>query len=344
MGAACSPWFYEQARKHDFPQIRGGQQIHSWSNLLASLNLLEVISGMLDHYNHLMIRPTATLVVLAASLWSAGALPAQPSAAWTEPFPPHKIAGNLYYVGSKDLASYLITTPEGHILINSSLEESVPLIQASVEKLGFKFTDIKVLLISHAHSDHCAGSAAIKKLTRAQYLVMEGDVAAVEAGGPVKSRLRAADYLLFPPAKVDRILKDGDEVKLGGSTLVAHLTPGHTRGCTTWTMQVEEDGRKLNAVIIGSPNVNPGYILVKNKDYPEITADYEKTFRVLKALPVDLFLGAHGGYYGMVEKFKMAGQGGGNPFIDPKGCHAYVENREKAFLKELARQEAAQPK
>lgn len=260
---------------------------------------------------------------------------AQP-AAWMEPFPPHKIAGNLYYVGSKDLASYLIATPEGHILINSSFEESVPLIRASIEKLGFQFTDVKILLISHAHSDHCAGSAEIIKQTKAQYFVMEQDADAVESGGAKKSRLKA-DYTQFTPAKVDRRLKDGDEVKLGGSTLIAHLTPGHTRGCTTWTMKV--DG--LNAVIIGSPNVNPGYILVGNADYPGISTDYERCFRVLKALPVDLFLGAHGGYYDMNAKHaRFLVAGGNNPFIDPEGYHRYVADREKAFLTELAKQKA----
>jgi metallo-beta-lactamase class B len=166
----------------------------------------------------------------------------------------------------------------------------VPLIRASVEKLGFKFADVKVLLISHAHADHCAGSAEIKKLTGARYMVMEGDVPAIESGGAPR---KLADYLAFPPAKVDRVLKDGDEVKVGDSVLVAHLTPGHTRGCTTWTMQVRDGGKSLDAVIIGSPNVNPGYILVNNKTYPEIATDYEKCFRVLHSLPVDVFLGAH---------------------------------------------------
>jgi metallo-beta-lactamase class B len=258
---------------------------------------------------------------------------------WTEPFPPHKVAGNLYYVGSKGLASYLITTPEGHILINSSLEESVPLIRASVEKLGFKFSDVKILLISHAHWDHCAGSAKIKKLTGCQYMVMEQDTPTVEAGGTPKSRLRPA-YLTFPTVKVDRVLKDGDEVKLGGSTLVAHLTPGHTPGCTTWTMQVTENDKMLNAVIIGSPNVNPGYVLVNNKGYPGIATDYEKTFRVLKSLPVDLFLGAHGSYYDMESKVKNLEGATTNPFIDPAGYKAYVEDREQAFLKEWEKQKA----
>ncbi len=263
---------------------------------------------------------------------------AQDTSKWTEPFPPHRIAGNLYYVGSRDLASYLITTPEGHVLINSSLEESVPMIRASVEKLGFKFTDIRVLLISHAHSDHCAGSAEIVKLTGAKNYVMEQDADAVEGGGAKKSRLGKGDYTQFPPAKVDRRLKDGEEVRLGDSVLVAHLTAGHTPGCTTWTMQVKDDGKALNAVIIGSPNVNPGYVLVGNKNYPGIATDYEKTFQVLKALPVDLFLGAHGGYYGMEAKYAKLGTSAVNPFIDPEGYLRYVADREAAFKTEWEKQ------
>lgn len=273
------------------------------------------------------------LITLFLALLSATASGQSP-ASWTGPFPPHKIAGDLYYVGSRDLASYIITTSEGHILINSSLEESVPLIRASVEKLGFKFTDVKVLLISHAHSDHCAGSAAIIKLTGAKYMVMEGDVPAVEGGGTTKKRVGKGDYTQFPPAKVDRVLKDGDEVKLGGAILTAHLTPGHTRGCTTWTMQAGG----LAAVIIGSPNVNPGYILVNNTSYPQIATDYETCFRILKSLPCDLFLGAHGGYYDMEKKHALLGTSAANPFVDPDGYKTYVTQKEQAFRAEWEKQ------
>lgn len=289
---------------------------------------------MINHFHsHLLC---SILLLLGCNLASA-----QDTSSWTEPFPPHRIAGNLYYVGSRDLASYLITTPLGHVLINSSLEESVPLIRASVEKLGFKFADIRTLLISHAHSDHCAGSAEIVKQTSAKYWVMEQDADAVENGGAKKPRIGKGDYTQFPPAKVDRRLKDGEEVKLGDAVLVAHLTPGHTPGCTTWTMKVEELGKTLDAVIIGSPNVNPGYVLVGNKNYPGIATDYEKTFKVLKALPVDLFLGAHGVYYGMEAKYARLTQGGVNPFIDPQGYHAYVDDREGAFRKEWEKQKNA---
>ena len=183
---------------------------------------------------------------------------------WTTPIAPFQIADNLYYVGSKDLASYLVVTPQGDILINSSLEASAPLIEKSVEQLGFRMTDIKILLISHSHADHDAGSAAILKMTaahgqRAKYMVMDGDVAVVESGG-------AKDFAYpndrYPPVKVDRVLHDGDAVRLGGAVLVAHKTAGHTRGCTTWTMQTTQAGKPLNVVIVGSWYVNPGFRLV----------------------------------------------------------------------------------
>src|SRR5262249_12285357 len=221
---------------------------------------------------------------------------AQQPAEWTEPFPAFKIAGNLYYVGSKGLANYLIATPQGHILINSDLDANVPLIKDSLEKLGFKFADVKILLISHAHWDHDAGSATIKRLTGAQYMVMDADVPVVESGGKQDFNYGKDTSTLYPATKVDRVLHDGDKVTLGGTTLVAHLTPGHTKGCTTWTMTVEEGGKRYNVVIVGSPNVNPGYKLAGNAAYPKIADDYERGFRVLASLPCDIFLGAHGAY------------------------------------------------
>jgi metallo-beta-lactamase class B len=271
----------------------------------------------------------------------AQAAPSLATADWTEPFPPFRIAGNLYYVGSKGLASYLITTPKGHILINSDLEASVPLLQDSITKLGFKIADVKVLLISHAHWDHDAGSAAIKKLTGASYMVMDGDVAVVESGGKTDFQYNSKPEWLYPPTKVDRVLHDGDEVKLGGTTLVAHLTPGHTRGCTTWTMKVSDGGKQLDAVIIGSPNVNPGYKLVGNALYPKIADDYRRMFKVLGELHCDLFLGAHGGYFGLADKFPLLKPGAPNPFIDPDGYKKFVAQKDQEFHHELDKQSAA---
>jgi metallo-beta-lactamase class B len=279
-----------------------------------------------------------------SKLPTPGALYAQGNGDWTEPFPPFKIAGNLYYVGSKGLANYLITTPQGHILINSDLEENVPLIRASVERLGFKFTDIKILLISHAHWDHNAASDTIKKMTGAKYLVMDADVPVVESGGKTDFHYGNVPSSLYTPTRVDRVLHHGDEVKLGGTTLVAHLTPGHTKGCTTWTMKVKEAGKTYNVVVIGSPNVNPGYRLVNNAAYPQIAADYEKMFRVLKSLPCDIFLGAHGNYFDMESKYARLKDGAPSVFVDPEGYKKYVADKEQAFKAELAKQRAALPR
>jgi metallo-beta-lactamase class B len=276
------------------------------------------------------------IVVLAAS-----SLFAQADPEWTEPFPPFHIAGNLYYVGSRGLANYLIVTPRGNILINSDLEANVPLIQASIEKLGFKFKDTNILLISHAHFDHDAGSAKIKQLTGARYMVMDADVPVVESGGKKDFQYGDTPDDLYPPAKVDRVLHDGDQVSLGGTVLVAHLTPGHTKGCTTWTMEVTEGGKTYNVVIVGSPNVNPGYKLVHNENYPQIAADYQRMFEILKSLPCDIFLGAHGAYFGMEEKYAQMKAGGANPFIDPSGYKDFVAQTEQDFCTELARQTLA---
>lgn len=285
-----------------------------------------------------MTRRLITIAALAAGI--AGTASAQTNADWTTPFPAFRIAGNLYYVGSKGLASYLVATPKGHILINSDLESSVPLIRASVEKLGFKFSDIRILLISHAHWDHDGGSAEVKRLTGAKYMVMDADVPVVESGGKADFHYGSSPGSLYPPTKVDRVLHDGDEVALGGATLVAHLTPGHTKGCTTWTMKVVEGGKSYDVVIVGSPNVNAGYKLVGNSSYPEIASDYERTFQVLKSLPVDIFLGAHGNYFDMKTKYPRFEKGDTAAFIDPAGYKAFVVERESAFRTELAKQQA----
>ena len=282
-------------------------------------------------------------LLLLVSCAIAAPLAAAPNPDWTRPFPPFRIAGNLYYVGSADLASYLIVTPQGLILINSSLESSVPLIQKSVAQLGYHFSDIKILLISHAHSDHCAGSAQIIKLTGAQYFVMDADAPVVESGGRSDFQYGAEPEMRYPPAHVDRVLHDGDTVRLGNTVLTAHLTAGHTKGTTTWTLDEPQSGqssgsRMLHVVIVGSPNVNPGYKLVNNNAYPQIAADYKRGFAVLASLPCDIFLGAHGGYFGLKEKYARWTHGDKNAFIDPDGYKAYIADREQAFEAELERQ------
>jgi metallo-beta-lactamase class B len=276
--------------------------------------------------------------VTVSLLMGTGTLVRAQNSSWTEPFAPFRIAAGLYYVGSRGLASYLVTTPEGHVLINSNMEANVPQIRASVEQLGFRFSDVKVLLISHAHWDHNAGAAVVQRLTGAQYMVMEGDRGVVESGGKSDFQYGSDPRQNYPVARVDRVLRDGDEVRLGSATLVARLTPGHTRGCTTWTMKIREGERERNVVIVGSPNVNPGYQLVGSTVYPQMAADFEKTFEVLKSLPVDYFLGAHGSYFDLEAKYARMNGGGQSPFIDPEGYRAYVADRERAFRAELGRQ------
>jgi metallo-beta-lactamase class B len=282
----------------------------------------------------------AMAIMLVATVVSSRAAQA-PGSDYLTPFPAHRVIGNIYFVGSKDLGIYLITTPQGHILINAGLEASVPMIQSSIERLGFRLQDVKILLISHAHFDHDAGAARIKELTGAQYMVMDADVPVVESGGKEDFFYGKRADMLYPPAKVDRVLHDGDTVKLGDTVLTAHLTPGHTKGCTTWTMRVRDGAKSYDGVIVGSPNVNPGYKLVNNTAYPQIAADYEKTFVVLRSLHGEVFLGAHGSYYDVETKYQRIKDGGANPFIDPAGYKTYINDREQAFRAELARQQGA---
>jgi metallo-beta-lactamase class B len=251
-------------------------------------------------------------------------------------FPPHRVIGNVYYVGSSQLASYLITTPEGHILINTGFAKTVPLIKASVESIGFKMRDIKLILASHAHEDHVGGHALAREMTGARVEVMRGDDAVIASGGKGQYLYGSSRWA---PCPVDRVLEDGDKVSLGGVTLIARRTPGHTRGCTTWTWQVTDGGKTYDVVVIGSPNVNPGYRVIDNADYPEIATDFARTFEVLKAVPCDVFLGAHGAYYDMHAKYEQSRRDGTrNPFIDPEGYREFVASKERSFRETLEQQ------
>ena len=242
-------------------------------------------------------------------------------------FPGHHVIGNVYFVGTADYASFLITSDQGHILLNPDFEDSVDLIKASTEKLGFKFGDIRTILISHAHGDHCAGTAKAKEMTGAQVMVMEQDADLLEhpSGG------RGS----FKQVHLSRRLHDGDEVKVGNSTLVARLTPGHTKGCTTWVLKTTEAGKTYNVVIIGSIGVNNAATLVNNKTYPNIIEDYQTSFKVLKTIPCDVFLASHGGFYGLAAKYAKLQAGGPNPFIDPEGYKAHLTLMERAFYYKL---------
>ena len=269
---------------------------------------------------------------------------AETPADWTTPIEPFKIAGNLYYVGSRDLASYLIVTPDGNILINANLESSPPQIRHSVEQLGFHWRDTKILLSSQAHYDHVAGAAQVLRETGARYEVMDGDVDVVESGGRTSFDLPDSR---FPVAHVSRTLHDGDKITLGGTTITALHTAGHTRGCTTFTLQVKEGAKNLLVAIVGGWASNPGvrYIAIHDKppSYPGIEQDFEHTFATYKSLPVDIFLGAHGVYFNMLDKLDHGARTNPSLWIDPSGYKAGVGNAEANFQQELAKEKAAAP-
>ena len=257
-----------------------------------------------------------------------------------QPQAPYRIAGNIYYVGSNDLACFLITTPQGHILINTGYERMAPMLQANVEKLGFRFRDIRYLLNGQAHDDHVAGMAVAREASGAKVLAMQGDDDIIEHGG--RGDFRFDGETSWRATHVDRVLHDGDTVSLGGTTLTAHLTAGHTKGCTTWTTTVLDKGQVLNVVIVGGVSVNPGVKLVDNPRYPGIAGDYERTFRTLRALSCDLFLGSHGNYYSMPDKIaRMKAGAADNPFIDPAGYQQFVNESQARFEQLLAEQTKA---
>jgi metallo-beta-lactamase class B len=268
---------------------------------------------------------------------------------WTTPVAPFQIADHLYYVGSRDLAAYLVTTPAGNILINANLVTSPPQIRASIEALGFKWTDTKILLNGQAHFDHMAGAAEILRETGAKDFVMDGDVDSVLSGGHKDFAFGTAITTDFPPARVDRILHDNDTVTLANITLTAHKTAGHTRGCTTWTMRVHIPGEPAvqlrNVVIIGGMAALPGYQLIATPghpaSYPGIADDFAHTFATLHALPCDIFLGAHGVYFDLLAKLARLSNEGPKVFLDPTGYQATVTDAQKSFETMLAKQRAS---
>jgi metallo-beta-lactamase class B len=280
--------------------------------------------------------------ILHASFCHAGGHNSQfddVSKSWNKPVKPYRVIGNIYYVGAVEVSSFLITTPAGHILLDSGFAETVPQIKQNVASLGFKLEDVKILINSHAHFDHAGGLAMLKETTGAQLMASEADAALLADGG--KNDFQWGDSLSFQPVKADRLLRDKDRVELGGVEMTARLTPCHTKGCTTWTMKATQGGKQYDVVIIGSASA-PGYKLVNNSKYPAIVEDYEKTFRLLKTLSCDVFLGPHGSFFDMTNKMKALERGAGaNPFIDPKGYRDYIERAEKAFRQELAKQRQA---
>ena len=285
-------------------------------------------------------------LLLLISLGNSRHVHAEADPSWTTPIPPFQIADNLYYVGSKDLASYLVTTPEGNILINANLATSPPQIRASVEQLGFRWSDTKILLNSQAHDDHVGGAADVIRETHAKNMVMDGDADVVETGGHAGFLPTLAP---FAPVHVDRVLHDGNTVSLGGITLTAHKTAGHTRGCTTWTMRShlpgEPSGRLRNIVIVGGVGFWSEYRFVATPghaaSYPTIAEDFRGTFATLRALPCDVFLGAHGGYFDMLAKLERYPRKGCRAFIDPAGYKSFVADAQANFEAAFREQNAA---
>ena len=253
-------------------------------------------------------------------------------------FPPFRILGNLYYVGDEDLACYLIVTPQGSILINTGFEFSVPEIRSRMKTLGFKFTDIKILLVTHAHSDHAAGLATVKKLTGAKMLAMEREAPLLESGGKT-------DYLFgsngwFNPVKVDRTFQDLDKIELGGMSLTAHLTPGHTKGSTSYTFDITENGRTYHVLIANLGTINPGTVLLHNHEYPGIADDYSQTYQILRALPCDIFLTSHASQFGLFSKYRPGMSYDPERFLDHGIYLRVIDRQENAFLEQLEEEKA----
>jgi metallo-beta-lactamase class B len=262
------------------------------------------------------------------------------NAEWNRPVEPFRIAGNLYYVGAIGVASYAIATPEGLILVDTGFRETVPIIESNLRTLGFRLDDVRLLLTLHAHFDHVGGVADIKSRTRARFLASPGDAPLFERGG--KDDFAFGDRFSYPPVKPDALLRDGEPVGLGGTTLTPHFTPGHTKGATTWTMTVRDGDRDYHVAFVSSIST-PDYQLVDNPKYPMIVQDFESTFAKLRLVPCDIFLSEHGWDFALADKMtRRAADPSHNPFVDPEGCRRYIDKAEASMHKLAAEQKAKQ--
>ena len=302
-----------------------------------------------------MRTPRVALLFGAAGLFSVlqaadavPALPPPPTAAWVRqlfdswraPVLPRHLGGNLYYVGASGVSAWLITTPEGHILLDTGFEDTVPIILRGVAELGFKPADIKLIISSHAHVDHTGGHALTKQATGADVVASAGDARLLESGGADDFLTWPKDTLLYTPVKVDRIIADREVVSLGGVKLTAHVTPGHTQGATTWTMELGESGVTHRVVFFSSATINAGTRLLINPRYPRIVADLEASFARFRALPCDIFLAPHGGQFAMADKFVRLDRGEGlKSLVDPEGWRRLITAAEKAFRDQLSQEQ-----
>lgn len=286
-----------------------------------------------------MLRSSLILAGLFTALTTLFGQGDETSRSWNKPVYPFRIAGNLYYVGAIEIASYLITTPEGHFLLDAGFVETAPQIEHNIAQLGFKLTDVKVLLNSHAHYDHAGGLAELKKATGAKFVASEGDAELLRNGG--HGDFRFGDTLTFPPITPDQIIHDGQAVRLGDQTMTAHLTPGHTKGNTTWTTTIRDAEKTYEVMFVGSQNALD-YQFVGKESYPGIRADFERSFAILNRLRCDIFLGSHGSFFHFEEKHERLMRGEAKAFIDPAGYKDYLRQSEQQFRDKVARQKEAE--
>jgi metallo-beta-lactamase class B len=283
-------------------------------------------------------RSIAMLVCAALTLVARGL--AQDNPEWTRPFPPFRIIGNIYWVGSYDLSTYLIATPEGHILINTGVGDTAKQIRAGIEQLGFKPTDTKIVTATHGHFDHVAGMAELKRTTGARLIVSEADKELLESGGRSDFRFGDTPSARFEPVKVDGTFKDSDTIALGGTVLTAHHHPGHTKGATSFTLNVSEGGKTYRVVIANMASINPGVTVSGMPKYPGIAEDYARTFKAQKDMQVDVWLASHASQFGLHDKYNPGDPFNPERFVDPQGFKAAVEQLEKAYRDQLARERA----
>jgi metallo-beta-lactamase class B len=284
-----------------------------------------------------MIRRAFVLMLLAASAYAQqGKTLVSPD--WSRPFPPFRIVGNLYYVGTYDLACYLIVTPAGNIVINTGLADSAAQIRANVETLGFKFTDTKLLLATHAHWDQVSAMAEVKRLTRARLAATEAEVPLFESGGKFDFRWGDDSSAWYQPVKVDEKLHDLQKVSLGGMDLTVLLHPGHTKGAASYEFAVEDGGRSYRVLIANLPSINPGVTLLKNDKYPTIMADYANTLARQKELQPEIFLASHAAQFRLHQKYQPGDAYQPVRFVDPAGYRAAVDGLQRAFEAQLLRE------
>lgn len=291
--------------------------------------------------------PIKTALVRAAALFAiaAAAFAQQPSGVqrnpqWFQPFPPFRVIGNIYWVGTYDLSTYLITTSQGNILINTGFVDTVPLIKEGVEKLGFKFADTKIIMATHGHIDHVAGIAELKRQTSAKVIVSEQDAVLLEDGGKSDFRFGDGEHTQFEPVKVDQRLKNGDKIKLGDVEVTAHHHPGHTKGATSYTLTVRDGGKNYRVIIANMPGINPGVTVSGMPKYPTIATDYARSFHDLKEMDIDVYLASHAAQFKMHDKYKPGNPYKADRFVDPQGFKIEVARLEKLYRDQLEKEKS----